>query len=454
MALACLNDAHDDCCRLSTFFGACKQPVLFTEDEGLDAPFATIIADLDKWMVQVNEQGRPAIKGVCNSFAEFCFWRLNCFSLVKPFFQLQELRLSDSLTKILPLIFSHAGSNPLNVEEAFDYAHRVLYSFFVRLPSIFKVAMNMRPAVCSSSTFFDYRIVFVGSISLEDSLKSPENLLWIHGMLGVGVIVEDVSMLRVAAVSPDEASVRFAESLFQNGESGGIGLQNSTFEAKFVHSANNRKENVCDSLEPTAHGSAIEGNALGLEDLLLAVQRQMEPEFVGCYFSEEPRTGNSFVNWLIGFLSCNQLTMAFVTRILEHDVPNIFKYCFDKFKLVGNLKADNFSGCATAWTRKFFWFDSVFFGASCDGFGRSGAATTMLTLWNNIQPAHFTGELCLGLQMDSLSSAGEKRGVDLCRLLTKCHSVSPRQLFFQFFNTLKELLNEGMAIRKIVRSCL
>lgn len=67
----------------------------------------------------------------------------------------------------------------------------------------------------------------------------------------------------------------------------------------------------------------------------------MQPKLVGGDFREEPRTRESFIDWLKRFLRGDNIPGANFAGVLVHDVPNIFVECSNKLKLMRYFKTDD-----------------------------------------------------------------------------------------------------------------
>lgn len=70
-------------------------------------------------------------------------------------------------------------------------------------------------------------------------------------MLSIGVVVENVRVVGISAIHPDESPVGFTEPLFDHGQRGGIGLNNEAFQDQLPHSLNNRLDQGGDFSRPT-----------------------------------------------------------------------------------------------------------------------------------------------------------------------------------------------------------
>ena len=144
-------------------------------------------------------------------------------------------------------------------------------------------------------------------------------------MLGIGIIVEDVGLVSIATVDPDVSSVRFSQSFFNNRKSGGIRLNNSTFQDELIHSFDNGSKNVSYFFQPSAHGGATDWDTKGGKYLFLPVKRLVQPEFIGGNFGKQSWTGQTFINWLVGLLSGDDLPGTVLAGVFKHDVLDIFE---------------------------------------------------------------------------------------------------------------------------------
>ena len=325
-ALAGLDDTHDRGGSVTTFFGAGKQPVAPTEHHRLDATFTGIIADFNERMVKVNQKSGPAIESVRDGISKFGFWQFNELLFVEPGFEQIEFRLCQPFGASLcvqlrtSVVASRSMSKRLLMTPMGNSA-----ATRVMLPGIFKVAMHVRPAVGGGSTVLNNLIELIGAIRLKDAGIACKNSFRIDRVLGVRIIVEDVGIISVATVDPDESPVCFAEPFFNNRKSGGIRLNNTTFQNELPHSFDNWGKRSATPFSHRHMEDRLIGNAQGCEHLLLAVKRQVQPEFIGCNFGKKSRTGQAFINWLVGLLSSDYLPVTIFAGVFEHDVLDAFE---------------------------------------------------------------------------------------------------------------------------------
>jgi len=342
-AFTSFNDTHDGGSRLTTFFRAGKEPISPTEHHRLNAAFACIVADFDEGLVKVNAKSCPAIECVGDGICQFCFRWLDELCFIEPGFEQGEFWFRQSLAEVCTLSFGERCCDALNVKEALDDAHGKFCSNGIVFPGVFKVAMYMSPAVGSSGTIGNYLVELVGSVGLKDSGESFQNLFWVNRMLSVRVIVKDVRIVSVATIDPDVSPVCFSQSLFYDWQSGGVRLKDATLQEESVHSFDNRRKKVGNFFQPATHGGPIYGNTQGCEYLLLPVQWQMQPKFVGGDFGKQTGTRHAFINRLVGLLSSDDLSVAVFAGVLEHDVLDGFIDGLNELNLVRDIEAENFS---------------------------------------------------------------------------------------------------------------
>ena len=72
-ALATLDQAHYRSGSLSTFLRAGEEPVASRNDHRLDAPFASVIANFDEQVFEVDQECRPTIKSYVIASPSFVF---------------------------------------------------------------------------------------------------------------------------------------------------------------------------------------------------------------------------------------------------------------------------------------------------------------------------------------------------------------------------------------------
>ena len=445
-ALASFDDAHDSSGGATAFFRAGKEPVASTDDQGFDTAFAGVVADFYEGMVEVNQKSRPAIERVGDCLPKFCFGRFDEFALIEPSFQQRDLGLCQPLTQILSFRRWQRCGESFNIEEALDDTHGEVSRCAVGFPGIFEVAVHMRPAVCCGSTVFNDLVVLIGAVGLENSGEASEDLFRVKGMLGVGIIVEDVGVVSIATVDPDISPMCFSKSLFDDGEGSGIRLENAAVQDQLAHSFNDGSKYVSDFFEPPAHRGATNGNAQGFKDLLLAVKRQVQPELIGCNFSQQSRTRQPFINRLVGFLSSDNLTLAVFAGVLEHDVLNSFEKSADVINLVRDIEANYFSRLRTVRAGELVRVDAMLYLASLDSRRRRQTSAALIFICDDIQSIFFNIKLTSVLSMDSFSGASQKSRVDFGGLLTEGGTVAATELLFQFGNASEQFSNELVAV--------
>jgi hypothetical protein len=340
-ALASFDDAHDSSGGATAFFRAGKEPVASTDDQGFDTAFAGVVADFYEGMVEVNQKSRPAIERVGDCLPKFCFGRFDEFALIEPSFQQRDLGLCQPLTQILSFRRWQRCGESFNIEEALDDTHGEVSRCAVGFPGIFEVAVHMRPAVCCGSTVFNDLVVLIGAVGLENSGEASEDLFRVKGMLGVGIIVEDVGVVSIATVDPDISPMCFSKSLFDDGKGSGIRLENAAVQDQLAHSFNDGSKYVSDFFEPPAHRGAIDWDAERVQDLFLPIEGQMQPEFIGCYFGNQPRTRQTFINRLVGLLGRDHLSSTFLASVLKDNVLDCLEKSLDKLDLMRDIKAND-----------------------------------------------------------------------------------------------------------------
>jgi hypothetical protein len=449
-ALASLNQAHDCGSGLASFFGTGEQPVFSTDDHRFDVAFATVVADFDEGMIEVNEQSRPAIEGVRNGFTELCLGWLEKSCFVKPFFQHCDLGLGQPLAQIHTFRRWQGFCKSFDVKETLDEAHGKFCRLRVSFPGIFEVTVHVRPAVGSSGPIGNDLVELVGTVCLKNASKAFENSFWIERVLRIRVVVKNVGIVSVSAVDPYISFMSFAESFLDDRKGGGIRLNDPGVQNELSHSSNNRTDKCSNFLQPPAHGRAINRDAQRLEHLFLAVKGQVKPEFIGCDFGEESRTGQPLIDRLVGLWGSNDLSIAFLASVLKCDVLDCFEESLDELDLVGDIKTDDFAHLPAARTRELAFTDAVFFFASTQVRRRCGASTALIALRQDVQSLLFGIELVGGLAVNDQACAGQKGGVDFGRLLTEGLAVTATELFFEFGDAGKEFFDEFVTIFEIV----
>lgn len=292
--------------------------------------------------------------------------------LIKPIFENCNFRFRKALSKIVSLFWSEAACHSLNIKQTFDDTHGQFGEGRVFSPGIFKVTMNMSPAVGCGGTFLDDLVVFVGAVGQEDAAISCQHCLWIHGMFGIGEVVEDLRVVCVAAIYPEVSSECFAESFFDRRHCGGIGLNDLAFEDQLSHTPKYRRDESGEFTKPAGHGCSVKWKVQCFENLLLLVEWLLEPEFIGCYFSHKPRTRESFVYCVVWFLCSDHFAATSIAGVFEDNMLDVFKKLFYKFDLVGKIKTNYGAGQTAARAWEFVRWQMMFFFASNNRLRSSG----------------------------------------------------------------------------------
>ncbi len=449
-ALASFDQAHERCGRAATFFGASEQPVFPTQNHGLDASLAAVVAYLHERMIKVDLKCRPAIESVRNCLAKLGFRQGDQMGFIEPLLEHEELRLSKSLPEVKALSAREWGCDPLDVEQAFDHSHGKLGSRRVFFPGVFKVAVNVCPAVCRSGAVLDDFVVLIGAVGLKNSFEAIEDFLGIAGVLGIRVIVEDVGIIGIAAVDPNNSPVCFPKTFFNYGQSGGVGLSDATFENQFTHALNNRSNQGGSFFEPTAQRGTSEGNSEGCKNLFLAIEGLMEPEFIGCNFGKQTRTGQTFIDWLVGFISRSDLSAAAFAAVLKNDVLNVLEEHAHELKLVGDIEADDCARVSAARAGDIFWIEVMLLFSCSERVRWCGASTALFRLRDEIELLLFRGEFVAGGGVNGFASACEQGGVYFGRLLAEGLAIAATELFFKLGDASEELFDEIVAVGEII----
>ena len=449
-ALASFDQAHDSYGSVSAFFGAGEQPVFTTQNQRLDASLAAVVADFHERMLKVDLKCRPAIEGVRNCFAKLGFRQGDQLGFVEPVFEHEELRLSEPLSEVKALSTRERSCDPLDVEQAFDHSHGELGSGRVFFPGVFKVAVNVCPAVCGSGTVLDDFVVLICAVGLKNSFKAVEDFLWIVGVLGIRVIVEDVWIIGIAAIDPNNAPVCFTETFFDDGQSGGVGLSDATFQNQLPHALNNRSKQGGSFFEPAAHRGAANGNTEGCKNLFLAIEGQVEPEFIGGNFSKETWASQPFIDWLVGFVSRSDLTAAVFAAVLKDDVLNILEEHAHELELVGDIEPDDCAWVPAARARNIFCIEMMLLSSCGERSCWCGTSAAFLWLRGKIEFLLFRGKLVAGGGVNGFASACEQGRIYFGRLLAESLAITATELFFKLGNAGEEFFDEIMAVGQVI----
>ena len=450
---ASLNEGHEYCGSMPSVDGAGKEPVGAAENNGLDGAFASIVRDVDVARICVETKCVPAIESVGDCIGEFGFGRFFESIFVKPGFEESEFWFCQSESHVFALFFSEVLRHTLDIKETFDYAHGKFDSCLVVEPGFFEAAVYMSPAIGRSSTSCDYPVEFVCAVREKNALEAFQNFLRVHGVFRFREIVDGVGIRAIAEHGPDDAAVSFTETFFDNRHCGGISQNHTTLQKEYLHPFDDGLQEISTGFEPAAHGGTVDGQAESLEDLFLAVERQVEEELIGCDFSKQTWTGFSFVDWLKRLLGGEDMFAAFFAAVLVDDMFDFFEDRLYKVDLRGGVKAEDSSFVAAAWACKRRGVgDSVLFLALLDRFrGGRRATSAFVFSFDDIEIAPLVFKFFFGLRMNSFAGASEEAGIYLSGLLTEGSAVTAAELFFQCGDASEEFADEVVAVGEIVR---
>jgi hypothetical protein len=449
-ALASFDQAHDGCSGLTTFLRAGKKPITSTEHHRFDASFASVVADFDEGMIEVNEQSRPAIERIRDCFSKFSLGEYDRFLFIKPFFKHFDLGTSQALAQIISFGSRKCCCQALNVKETLDDAHWKFCRLTIVFPGVFEVTMHMRPAVSGGSSFLDDLVVLIGAVRLKNAGKACQNSFRIERVLSVRVVEEDVRMVSVSTVVPYISSVSLAETLFDDWQGGGIRLNDPAFQNELSHPPNDWSHKSGSLFQPPAHGRAIDWDAERVQDLFLPIEGQMQPEFIGCYFGNQPRTRQTFINRLVGLLGRDHLSSTFLASVLKDNVLDCLEKSLDKLDLMRDIKANDLAWQSAAWTRNFACRDAMFFLTSFKMRRWNSASAAMFILRHNVQSLLLGIEFIGSLIVNDFAGAGQKSSINFCRFTTKSLTIAAAKLFFQFSDASKQFSDELVAVFDII----
>lgn len=307
--------------------------------------------------------------------------------------------------------------------------------------------------VSRSSTSRDYPVEFVCAIRDKNTLKAFENFLRVHGVFCFRKIVDGVGIITITEHGPDDTAVGFTKTFFDNRHCGGISQNQTTLQEEHLHSFDDGFQKVCRSFEPAAHVGTVNGQAGGLEDLFLAVERQVKEALVGRNFSEQTLRCFAFINRLKWLFSSEDMLAAFFAAVLVDDMFNFFKDGFYKVDLRGYVKTKDSSFVAAVRTSKRHRIrDSMLlfavFHRIC---GRSRAPAAFVFVFDDVEISFFVFKFFFCLRIDGFASASEKSRIDLGGLFAEGCTVAAAELFFQCGDASEEITNEVLAVGEIVR---
>ncbi len=197
----------------------------------------------------------------------------------------------------------------------------------------------------------------------------------------------------------------FAQSLFDHGKSGGIGLYDTAFQNQLMHTFDDGRKQFSDAFHPSTHGRAINWNALRCEHLLLTVERKVKPELVCSDFGKKTWSWKTFIDWLVWFLGGENLPVAFFATIFKNDVLNSFVERFYEFNLMGNIKTEDLSCIAAARTWDLTRLSVIFDRASLNRRWRRRASSALFEIGYHVESILFSVEFDYCLVMDGFASA-------------------------------------------------
>lgn len=452
-SLTGLHEAHENRGSMAALQRASKQPVRSAKNNWLNRTLAGIVGDIDLAGVGVEAECIPALEGVGDSIGELGFRGFFVKVFIEPEFEKSKFWFGQSLSHIFALFFGKLLRDALNVKETFDYSHGEFDRDLVVKPSIFKAAVNMRPAVGGSSTCFDYAIEFVGAVREKNPLKALENFLGIHGVFCFREIVYHIRIGIVTEHGPDYASMSLAETFLDDRHCCGISQYQSTLRDEYFHSLNDGFQKICTCLEPATHGGPVDGQTESLEDFLLAVERQVEEEFVGNDLCKQPWTSFSFVDWLVWLVRREDMLAAILATVLVDDVADLFKDRLHEIGLSGDIKAKDSSLVAAAGACELGWVtDGMLLVAMLNGaLGGRRSTAALVVGFDDIEISFFSLKLHFCLRVNSFAGAGKEGGIYLGGLLPECSTFTPTELFLKCSDAGEKLSNETVAIRDIVR---
>lgn len=449
-SFACFDETHDDCCRLSSCFGTSEQPVTPANDHWFDTAFAGVVTDFDERIVEVNQKSRPTIERVRDCFSELRLRQNQRLHFVKPGFEKFDFGSSKSISKVIPFFVRESCCFALNVEQTFEHAHWEFCSDRIISPGIFKITMDMSPAVSRSSTIFDYLVVFVCPVGLQYSQEAIQHFFRIDRVLRARVLENHVREKSITPVHPDEALVGLTSTALDDRKSGRIRLNNTAPQDVFLHSIDNRFKKIGNPLHPSAHGGAVDRYTQRFKDLFLAVEWKVQEEFVGSDLRKKTRTNRTFVDWLIRLLCGDDLSVAFFASIFVHDVANIFKNGLDELGLPRNLKTNDFTRFSATRAKHLGDRKMMLFIARWN-IGRRFRATAAFFLFgNDVQFVRFAIKFRCSLIVNSLAGSSEEGSIDFRRLSSERSAFLSTELLFELSDAGEELSYQIMASTELI----
>lgn len=448
--LAGFDYAHDGGSRFTAILGTSEEPVPPAQNQWFDAPLARIVANFNKGEVEVCQESLPAVERVCDCFSEFCLRRLKRPSFIEPNLKLIDFGFGNLLAHPMSLASGNFRCSSLDIKEAFDHSHWELSCDRIYFPCIFEVAVYMGPAICGCRAILDDVVIFIRAVGLQNSCETFENLLGIDRMLGVRIIVEDVGLSSISAVHPHDSFVRFTESAFNYRKGGGIRLNYVAFENERFHPLHDRREEFGYAFSPATHGGSIDRDTKRFKNLLLSVERKVQPEFIRRHFCEKSWSCGSLIDWLVGFLCSEDRSVAAFALVLEQDVVDVFEERLIKLDLTGRIKSDDFTRFSASRARYCGLFGTMFSVTRRDRRSWCRASTASLRLFDYVEFVFLAVEFGSSLFVNSFAGAGEEGGIYFGGFSAESVSVSATELFFELGYTSKQFADEGVASTEVV----
>lgn len=448
--LAGFDYAHDGGSRFTAVLGTSEEPVPPTQNQWFNAPLAGIVADFNEGEVEVCQKSLPAVERVCDCFSEFCLRRLKRSSFIEPDLKLIDFWFCNLLAHPMSLASGNFRCRSLDIKEAFDHSHWELSCYRIYFPCIFEVAVDMGPAICGCRAILDDVVIFICSVCLQDSCETFEDLLGIDRVLCVRIVVEDVAVFSISAIHPDNSFVRFTESAFNDRKSGGIRLNYFAFENERFHALHDRRKEFGYAFSPAAHGGSIDRDTKRFENLLLSVERKVQPELVCCYFCEQSWSSGSLIDWLVGLLCSEDRSVAAFALVLEQDVVDVFEERLVKLDLTRSVKAYDFTGFSA--TRAWYCglIDTMFIVSRRDRRSWCGASTAGLRLLDYVESVFLGVEFRSSLFVNSFTGSGEEGGIYFGRFSAESVSISATELLFEVRYASKQFTDECVASAEVV----
>src|SRR3984885_5443618 len=197
---------------------------------------------LQESMIDELAECTPVISRVLNGICERS-WSSGKLLLVKPALEVIQDWFSESLPESNAISFRKGDGQAIDFKHAFDHAQGVVGKFFFGFFGIFKIPVDMCPAVCgggSNSILFDIGEHFVVdgcAVGKQEAEVAWQEFLMIFGGAILGEVVDIVGSYFVAAVDADLTFYCLTGTFADEGHGRFVRFNHLALEDEFLHAA-------------------------------------------------------------------------------------------------------------------------------------------------------------------------------------------------------------------------